>query len=162
MDHRHVSTAPGESAPFHFDNLWRVNASPAAVWQVLTRVEAWPQWWPGLPVAEPADDTVAPGSRAHLLVTSPIGLSLDFDIELRDIRTERFAGFTATGDLRGVGEWSLSRNGPITTIESTWCVTTTRRSIRLLRPLAARLHDSVMRAGERGLAAHLAQEPQRP
>lgn len=153
--HRHVKPHAGESAPFHFENQWRVNAAVADVWFVLSDIESWPQWWPGLPVAVPVDERIAPGSRADIQVISPIGLTLSFGIELQDTEPPNFVRFSAAGDLRGSGEWSLQQTGPITTISSVWCVTTRRMPIRLMRPVATRMHSIVMSAGHRGLVRRL-------
>ena len=153
--HQHVRPQAGESAPFHFENRWRVNACTADVWSVLSDIASWPQWWPGLPVAVPVDDTIAPGSRADIRVNSPIGVTLSFGIELQATDPPTFVAFSAAGDLRGAGAWSLQQTGPITTITSVWCVTTRRRSIRMMRPVAAWMHSQVMSAGRRGLARRL-------
>lgn len=153
--HQHVHPQSGECAAFHFESCWRVNARAADVWSVLSDIESWSQWWPGLPVAVPADDTVAPGSRADITVISPIGLRLCFGIELQDVNSPNFVMFSAAGDLRGTGAWSLTETGPITTITSVWCVTTRRRPIRMMRPVAAWMHSLVMRAGHRGLTSRL-------
>lgn len=153
--HRHVQSYAGESAPFHFENQWRVNASVADVWSVLSDIESWPQWWPGLPVAVPVDEGTASGSRADIQVNSPIGVTMSFGIELQDTDPPNFVKFFASGDLRGIGEWTLEQMGPITTISSVWCVTTRRMPIRLLRPVAKRMHSHVMSAGRRGLVRRL-------
>lgn len=153
--HQHVRTHAGESAPFHFENRWRVNARLADVWSVLSEIESWPQWWPGLPVAVPADDGIVPGSRADIQVDSPIGVTLSFGIELQDTDPPNFVVFSATGDLRGTGVWSLQQTGPITTISSVWCVTTRRMPIRMMRPVATWMHSRVMSAGHHGLVARL-------
>lgn len=153
--HRHVQPYAGESAPFHFENTWRVNAAVPDVWSVLSDIQAWPQWWPGLPVAVPVDERIMPGSRADIQVNSPIGVTLSFGIELQDTGPPNFVKFFAGGDLRGIGEWTLEQTGPITTISSVWCVTTRRVPIRLLRPVAKRMHSHVMSAGRRGLVRRL-------
>lgn len=153
--HRHVRPYAGESAPFHFENQWRVNASVPDVWSVLSDIESWPQWWPGLPVAVPVDERIAPGSRADIQVNSPIGVTLSFGIELQNTNPPNFVKFTAAGDLRGIGEWSLHQMGPITTISFVWCVTTRRMPIRLMRPMATWMHSRVMSAGHRGLVRRL-------
>ena len=101
--HHHVRPQAGESAPFHFENRWRVNASVRDVWSVLSDIEAWPQWWPSLPVAVPIDDTIATGSRADIQVDSPIGVTLSFSIELQETEAPYFVIFSAAGDLRGTG-----------------------------------------------------------
>ncbi|WP_235344856.1 SRPBCC family protein [Brevibacterium sp. UCMA 11754] len=112
--HQHVRPHAGESAPFHFENTWRVDASPTEVWSVLSDVKSWPQWWPGLPVAVPVDDRNVPGRRAEIQVESPIGVTLSFGIELQDTDPPSFVSFSATGDLRGTvcGRWSRRARSP--------------------------------------------------
>ncbi|HHX48070.1 MAG TPA: hypothetical protein GX718_11980, partial [Brevibacterium sp.] len=86
MTHDHVTPLAGESALFHFDERWIVDAGIESVWAVLERVDQWPEWWPGLTAAErvgvghdeAVDISVTPGSRARLLVRAPIGWSLRF------------------------------------------------------------------------------------
>ena len=158
MSHQHVSPRPGESPPFHFEDRWSAAADADAVWAILERVEQWPQWWPGLSEAEPVDDRVAPGSRARLLVRTPIGTGLRFIIEAEQVRAPHMISFSAHGDLRGHGIWTLSQHHErATEIESLWFVTSTRLPIRMLRPLSGLMHTAVMRAGERGLTARLLQ-----
>lgn len=157
---------PGESAPFHFDDRWIVDAGIESVWAILERVDEWPGWWPGLTAAEKvgaaqadvdaADLPVIPGSRARLLVHAPIGWSLRFSIEVDEVDAPHLIRFRANGDLRGEGRWALTAFDGVTTIDSLWCVTTSRTIIRAMRPLSGLMHGAVMRAGERGLRSRLA------
>ncbi|WP_137824670.1 SRPBCC family protein [Brevibacterium sp. 2SA] len=155
MSHEHTRPRPGESAPFHFESVWRVADPLAAVWSVLTDVEAWPQWWPGIAVATTDDSGVHPGSRAGITVRSPLGVAFDITLSIEGLTPARQVRLVADGDLRGVGVWTLARTGPLTAISSTWCVTTRRRSVRVLRPVSAGMHGFVMRAGEDGLRRRL-------
>ncbi|HJF76215.1 MAG TPA: SRPBCC family protein [Brevibacterium linens] len=166
MSHEHVTPQPGKSAPFHFDDRWIVDAGIESVWAVLERVDQWPGWWPGLTAAEKvgaaqadvdaADLPVTPGSRARLLVHAPIGWSLRFSIEVDEVDAPHLIRFRANGDLRGEGRWTLTASAGVTTIDSLWCVTTSRTIIRAMRPLSGVMHGAVMRAGERGLQSRLA------
>lgn len=161
-----MTPQPGESAPFHFDDRWIVDAGTESVWAVLERVDQWPGWWPGLTAAEKvgaaqadvdaADLPVTPGSRARLLVHAPIGWSLRFSIEVDEVDAPHLIRFRANGDLRGEGRWTLTASAGVTTIDSLWCVTTSRTIIRAMRPLSGVMHGAVMRAGERGLRSRLA------
>jgi uncharacterized protein YndB with AHSA1/START domain len=168
MSHEHVSPRAGESAPFHFENRWSVDARPEAVWAVLEKVEDWPQWWPGLSQAHrldemcagSRDEPVQSGDRAHICVRNPIGMALRFDIEAHQVDAPNLIDFCAHGDLRGQGRWTLTDRGHFTEIDSLWCVTTTRPGIRLLRPWAGIMHAIVMKSGQRGLRARLATPPQ--
>ncbi|WP_152347920.1 SRPBCC family protein [Brevibacterium sp. CFH 10365] len=165
MSHAHVTPQAGESAPFHFDDRWIVDAGVESVWAVLERVDEWSQWWPGLTAGEEAGSaradpagatTVTPGSRAHLLVHAPIGWSLRFAIEVDEADAPRLIRFRSDGDLRGEGLWTLTDVRGTTEIDSLWCVTTTRMIVRAMRPLSRLMHGAVMRAGERGLRTMLA------
>ncbi|MGO1907686.1 MAG: SRPBCC family protein [Brevibacterium linens] len=166
MSHEHVTPQPGESAPFHFDDRWIVDAGIESVWAILERVDEWTGWWPGLTAAEKvgaaqadvdaADLPVIPGSRARLLVHAPIGWSLRFSIEVDEVDAPHLIRFRANGDLRGEGRWALTAFDGVTTIDSLWCVTTSRTIIRAMRPLSGLMHGAVMRAGERGLRSRLA------
>lgn len=161
-----MTPQPGKSAPFHFDDRWIVDAGIESVWAVLERVDQWPGWWPGLTAAEKvgaaqadvdaADLPVTPGSRARLLVHAPIGWSLRFSIEVDEVDAPHLIRFRANGDLRGEGRWTLTASAGVTTIDSLWCVTTSRTIIRAMRPLSGVMHGAVMRAGERGLQSRLA------
>lgn len=155
MSHEHVRQRAGESAPFHFDDRWTVEAGREPVWAVLEEVEAWPQWWPGLAGAHWFEDRIIPGSRADIQVRTPIGMSLCFTIAAEHVDAPRRISFSAHGDLRGEGVWTLTPHGSSTHIDSLWCVTTTRPVIRALRPLSGLMHALVMRAGERGLRRRL-------
>lgn len=163
MTHDHVTPLAGESAPFHFDERWIVDAGIESVWAVLERVDQWPEWWPGLTAAErvgvghdeAADISVTPGSRARLLVRAPIGWSLRFSIEVDEVDAPHLIRFQSDGDLRGEGLWTLTASEGVTAIDAMWCVATTRTIIRAMRPLSGLMHGAVMSAGERGLRRRL-------
>jgi len=169
MSHDHVTPQPGESAPFHFNYRWTTDAGIESVWAVLEQVDEWPGWWPGLTAAErvgaaqadvdAADLPVTPGSRARLLVHAPVGWSLRFSIEVEEVDAPHHIRFRASGDLRGEGRWTLTATEGVTTIDSLWCVTTSRTIISAMRPLSGLMHGAVMRAGERGLRSRLADRP---
>ena len=163
MTHDHVTPLAGESALFHFDERWIVDAGIESVWAVLERVDQWPEWWPGLTAAErvgvghdeAVDISVTPGSRARLLVRAPIGWSLRFTIEVEEVEAPQLIRFQSEGDLRGEGRWTLTASEGVTAIDAMWCVTTNRTLIRAMRPLSGLMHALVMRAGERGLRRRL-------
>ena len=163
MTHDHVTPLAGESALFHFDERWIVDAGIESVWAVLERVDQWPEWWPGLTAAErvgvghdeAVDISVTPGSRARLLVRAPIGWSLRFTIEVEEVEAPQLIRFQSEGDLRGEGRWTLTASEGVTDIDAMWCVTTNRTLIRAMRPLSGLMHALVMRAGERGLRRRL-------
>lgn len=153
-----------ESAPFHFTTTWRSDADAATVWATFIDVDRWPQWWPEISSAQLLDArtssapaVVGPGSRARLEIRSALGFTLRFGIEVQVEDPPHAMMFTASGDLNGVGHWSLVEDGPVTTVSILWCVTTTRSLIRLLRPLAPSTHALAMRSGNSGLNKWLSQ-----
>lgn len=161
MNHVHARPDLRESPPFHFETRWLVADAPDRVWAVLSDVESWPQWWPGVGLATRLGGAVGQGSRADVTVRSPIGLALTMTLRVDDLDPPSRVTLSADGDLRGHGVWTVHRSGPLTVIDSVWCVTTQRRTVRLIRPLSALMHSVVMRAGERGLRRRLSEQAAR-
>lgn len=157
-EHTHIDTGPGESAPFHFESTWQVPGNPATVWNVLSDMERWPHWWPGMSSARLLRDGDAQGQgkTVEFSVSSPLGYSLGFTVAVTSVAAPREATLTVDGDLRGVGLWSARPVGDGTVASIVWCVTSRRRSVRLFRGLAPWAHGWVMRAGERGLTHRVA------
>jgi hypothetical protein len=65
----------------------------------------------------------------------------------------------ATGDLEGAGVWRLFEQGTVTAVLYDWDVTTTKRWMNAIGPIARPVfehnHDLVMRWGGEGLARRL-------
>lgn len=156
--HRHTTRRSGESHPFHFESVWRVDLPPEQAWSALTDVEGWPGWWRGMEVesTQTGGRPDGAGSRAALLVHSPAGSRLRFTVELTAVEPLRRLTFIAAGDLRGRGEWTFALAGNGTRMDVTWCVVSPRWSIRLSRPLAVWAHHRIMARGEAALQHHLA------
>lgn len=149
---------------YEYVSDWRLDAPPAAVWQALTEVESWPQWWPyvkrvqtlrkGEPSGVGAIRRIAWGSRL------PYGFTLDVECTEAD-RERRLVG-AARGDLEGTGVWELAPlAGGGTAVRYTWTLAVNTRWMRVVAPLAAPVfrwnHEGVMRGGRDGLARRLAQ-----
>jgi hypothetical protein len=73
-------------------------------------------------------------------------------------RPQRIEG-RASGELEGLGVWTLRADGGWTEVRYDWSVRTTKRWMNLLTPVArpffAWNHDVVMRWGGEGLARKL-------
>ncbi|WP_460707778.1 SRPBCC family protein [Myceligenerans halotolerans] len=151
---------------------WSVPAPAPRVWEVLADPGfTWPVWWPGLRsesagvVAGP-DGLGGAGSWVRLRVRSPVGGALDLRLDLVEARApdpERSgrAKLRVSGDLRGGASVSVAeRPEGHSEIRLTWVVTPVRGRPALAARVAPALciwaHSRVMRAGERGLARHLA------
>ena len=149
--HRHTAPGPGESDVFHFETAWWVAAERRRVWEVLSDVSSWQDWWPGI------TDSRRTGDHAQLVVRSPLGYRLRFTVDLRDAEPPEYASFDVAVDLRGTGHFTGSPDNGGTRVRIMWCVVTRRRLIALLRPVARWAHAAVMRAGEKGLCTAVAQ-----
>lgn len=91
------------------------------------------------------------GLRCNLVVQSPLGYRLRFTLRLVEKHAPRGAGFSATGDLRGIGTVRMKPEGEHTIVSIMWCVVTRRRLLSKLRPATVWAHTAVMAAGQKGL-----------
>lgn len=164
---------------YHLRSTWDVPAPAPQVWQVLADPAfSWPRWWPGL-VADTADVVPSPsgargpsgtpgfspgptadvGSRVRVRFRSPLGYALRLVLVLAEVDAPRRAVLAVDGDLVGTGTVVVA--GTTTSrVDVAWDVATRRRWMNVAAPVLggafAAAHGHVMRAGERGLVAHLA------
>ncbi len=167
--------SPSAAARFVLISRWRMSCPSQQIWELLTDLENWPNWWPQVsrvqvlhraPIGEA-------GTRAALTWRSPLGYR--FTIEVRNTRRERSADGHceieghSSGDLLGQGLWvldpvpcssaSASASAPQVDVTYRYEVELGRRWMRLTAPLLRLLfkwsHFAVMEAGARGMAAQL-------
>ncbi|WP_369375008.1 hypothetical protein AB1046_10410 [Promicromonospora sp. Populi] len=157
---------------FVLRSVWRPPAPVARVWSVLADPRfSWPDWWPGL-TAEATHSAVgpqglaAPGAWARLRVRSPLGYALRFRLDLVET-TAPSAGvpgralLEVSGDLEGRADVTVSEvpGGGSTEVLLVWQVSPVpawfRAASRIGPGPLAWAHARVMRAGARGLTAHL-------
>ena len=150
-------------ASFRFVTVWRLEAPIEQVYAVIDAIEAWPEWWPHVRAVERLEvgDVDGVGARFRMTFVGRLPYQLRFD--MRVARREPLTSLVghATGELEGVGEWSLHQEGTTTVARYVWAIRTTRAWMNLLAPLPLvdaifRLnHHSVMRGGLRGIGARL-------
>lgn len=140
---------------------WALDASIEDVWEAIHATERWPEWWPGVKVAQRVDSGLGNGGgdgvgSIHRYVWRS---RLPYDIEfwMRTTRIERphLLEGEADGQLRGTGRWRLwAGDGTAVTYE--WNVETTVPWMNAVAPIGRPVfhwsHDQVMRNGGRGLA----------
>ncbi|MCW3478173.1 SRPBCC family protein [Neisseriaceae bacterium JH1-16] len=145
-------------AEYCLTTRWRVEAPLEVVWEAIYHADRWPAWWPGVEAVHellPGDDCGI-GAVHRYTWKSVLPYRLSFDI--RVTRIERLVALegVAYGELAGRGCWQFTREGGLTVVRYDWQVTTAKRWMNWLAPLARPLfrwnHDVVMRAGGRGLA----------
>ncbi len=152
---------PGRT--FHLVSVWRLEASPAEVADVLTDPEAFPRWWPevylGITLLERGDDRGI-GQRVAVHSKGFLPYHLHWKARLEEADLPRRWRISAEGDLAGEGEWRLEEVPEGTRVTYDWRVTADRPLFRLLSPLFGWLlaanHRWAMAKGEAGLGRELA------
>jgi uncharacterized protein YndB with AHSA1/START domain len=140
---------------FRFRSEWRLPGAPRRVYDVLAEVETYPQWWPQVRRARRFDAT-----SGELVCRSLLPYDLVFvirqDLEDPDGLVLRAA---MTGDLSGTSQWTVTADGDGSRAVFDEDVSVGSGLLgaagRLFRPALKFNHDLMMRAGEKGLRAHL-------
>jgi uncharacterized protein YndB with AHSA1/START domain len=148
-------------ARYRFVTRWSVDASPDRVFDALVRVEEWPAWWRGVRQVEQVrpGDAHGIGTVHRFTFRSRLPYSLAFSVRTTRVEAPVLLVGDATGELEGVGTWTLRDGDGRTHVEYVWDVRTTRWWMNALAPLARRVfawnHDLVMDWGRAGLARRL-------
>lgn len=147
---------------YGFTTVWHLPAGRDAVWAVLADPSmTWPRWWPGLSATSttPAADGGPGSSAAMVLRPARWAYALRFTLAITAVDPPRSAVLDVGGDLVGSGHVHLAGAGDGCLVVLRWEVATARpwmnATAPLLAPVFAGAHARAMRAGERGLAAHL-------
>ncbi|MDX2540777.1 SRPBCC family protein [Streptomyces sp. WI04-05B] len=140
---------------FRFRARWTLAAPVATVYDALEQAEDYPRWWPQVRAVDRVDDTSG-------IIRIRSLLPYDLIFTAREVRRDPGAGvleIAMTGDLDGWARWTLTAAGSGTRADYEQEVDVTKPLMRRLavpgRPLFRANHALMMRAGHRGLAAHL-------
>ncbi len=140
---------------YRFRSLWALPAPASDVYRALERIEDYPRWWPQVREVTRRDDT-----SGVLRVRSL--LPYDLTTVLREGRRDPAAGVlevVMSGDMEGWARWTVASHGSGTLVRYDQEVVVGKPLLRRLavpgRPLFRANHRLMMRAGRRGLAAHL-------
>ncbi len=146
---------------FHLITEWRLDAPVEAVWQVLTEVEDWPNWWPaviGVEVIEPGDDTGV-GSLRRMTWRTALPYALSFDMRTTRVMPKTLIEGQTSGELDGIGRWTLAEYEGGTHVRYDWIVAVSKPWMRwlapVLRPVFAWNHEEVMDWGLAGIKRKL-------
>ncbi|BAC74529.1 polyketide cyclase [Streptomyces avermitilis] len=140
---------------YRFRSLWALPAPPARVYAALERVEDYPRWWPQVREVTRLDEDCGVIRIRSLL-------PYDMTFTARDVRHDTAAGIleiTMTGDIDGWARWTVTAGGPGTLARYDQEVDVRKPLLRRFavpgRPVFRANHALMMRAGQRGLLAHL-------
>lgn len=139
-----------------FRSLWTLPAPAPVVHRALERIEDYPLWWPQVRDVTRLDDTSG-------TVTIRSLLPYDLTSTVREGRRDPETGILEaglSGDIDGWARWTVTRLGPH------GCLAHYEQEVHVRKPLLRLLavpgrpvlrvnHALMMRAGRRGLAAHL-------
>jgi Polyketide cyclase / dehydrase and lipid transport len=147
---------------YNFATVWTLDAPIEVVWDALVASERWPEWWPYLDrVVELAGgDSDGIGAIRHFTWHGSLPYTLAFDIMVTKIERPVHLEGVTSGDLEGVGRWTLAKKGECSTrVQYDWNVRTIRPWMKMIAPLARWFfvwnHNRVMMAGGEGLAGYL-------
>jgi hypothetical protein len=134
-----------------FQSVWRLDATPDAVYTALADVAGYPAWWRQVRSARWIDDR-----SGELTCRSLLPYDLTFVIErvVEDPAARVLRG-ELTGDLNGTSQWTVEADGGATVAVFDEDVSVGRRMLRaagvVARPALTFNHGLMMRSGEAGL-----------
>ncbi len=150
---------------FNLVTHWSVAAPIERVWDELNHPDDWPQWWAAVKRVEMLAPGDANGIGARRRMTWRTALPYELSFEMRATRIEPLAVLEgrASGELDGMGRWTLTREGMGTAVRYDWQVDLGKPWMRvlapLLRPAFAWNHHTVMGWGYEGLCQRLGIAP---
>ncbi|WP_439602530.1 SRPBCC family protein [Devosia sp.] len=146
---------------FELVSYWRIAAPLDRVWAEIVDVDAWPSWWRAVRKVERLRDGDIEGIGAVRRITWATALPYTITFDVESTRSEPMYQLEgrATGELNGVGVWTLTSDGDITTVRYDWRVDLGKAWMRafapILRPAFAWNHNVLMGWGEADLKTRL-------
>jgi len=143
---------------YSFVSIWEVEAPIETVWAAIKESEKWPSWWKYVAKVvelKKGDENDLGGVRRYTWA-SPLPYKLTFNTRVVEVQEPHVIVGIAEGELSGTGRWQLSQKGDVTKVQYNWDVSTNKRILNLLAPIARPIfswnHNKVMEAGGEGLA----------
>lgn len=146
---------------FHLVTEWRLDAPIDRVWALLTAVEDWPGWWKAVKQVElvQAGDANGIGAVRRMTWRTALPYALSFDMRTMRMEPEALIEGEASGELEGLGCWTLRVEGATTCVRYDWIVAVGKPWMRVLapvlRPVFAWNHGIVMGWGLAGIRREL-------
>lgn len=152
----------GEMATYDFVTRWRVEAPIDLVFDTIADSARWPSWWRGVRSTQLLErgDESGLGATYRFDFRSALPYSMVFDMRVTEIDRPRSLVGESSGELIGIGRWTLTPDGPDRTLlRYDWHVRPAAWWMNALAPVARRVftwnHDVIMDWGREGLASVL-------
>lgn len=151
---------------YQFITHWEFDAPVEQVWKEIRAIDAWPGWWKYVETVKlmKEGDEEDIGSIRSIVWSTALPYRIRFETELVAIEHLKRIEGKAVGELSGTGIWTFERLGGNTHVRYDWEVSTTKKWMNLLAPVAKPIftwnHDKVMAGGYEGLKARLAEKGQ--
>lgn len=159
---RNVRSGPHERwSRYRFRSVWDFDVPAARVYAALERPDDYPLWWPQIRAVAPTPAPAGDERSGSALIRSALPFTLRVTAaELLRDPVRGVLEVALRGDLEGWARWTVrSRPGGARALYEQE-VEVRRPLMRWLslpgRPVFRLNHSLMMRAGRRGLAAHLA------
>lgn len=121
-----------------FETQWMIAAPIEEVFEIISHPAEYSAWWPSVVVSQLVEegDADGEGATAAYTIRSPLGYRMAFGLKTIEVeRPNRFRGLVR-GDLVGTGTHYLDTVPDGTRVRFHWYVSTTRRWMNLLAPVA--------------------------
>jgi hypothetical protein len=148
---------------YRFVTVWRLQAPIERVFAEIDDVPSWPDWWSSVRRVDAIGETTVDrvGDRYSIVFVGKLPYTLGFDLRVTAHEPPKSLIGVATGELEGVGEWTLWTEEDWTLVRYVWAIRTTTAWMNA----AARLpfvdeifrlnHHAVMRRGLAGIRHRL-------
>jgi hypothetical protein len=145
-------------ADYAFLTTWLLDSPREPVWEAIYDQERWPEWWRGVEEVEELNggDGGRIGAVSRMVWKSLLPYRVEFEVTTTHIERPYLLQADAVGELAGIGRWRLYEHDGATAVLYEWNVSTTKRWMNLLAPVARPAfewnHDWVMSHGATGIA----------
>ena len=146
---------------YSFVTVWKLEAPLKTVWDVISNVEEFPNWWQDVVKIKILDQGDSQGINVLAEQTWQGVLPYQISLVLRTTAVDYLKSIKieASGELEGTGKWTFTSEEGIVTVQYNWDVRTTKKVINVLalflKPLLIWNHDEAMRRGALSLANKL-------
>lgn len=148
-------------AHYRFESEWVLSAPIDVVFGALVHPERYSEWWPSVRNSQLIEqgDEAGVGSRAKYYLRSPLLFGMQFETKTIEVDPPRRIHSLVRGELVGTATIALNSTSVGTKVRIAWHVSTTKRWMDVLAPIAKPLfvwaHHIFMREGCAALAHRL-------